>query len=142
MFGGRKREPDQPGARGDRDNQTSPTLFGIYTCSACNRPLELEKVLSADAEEADRALTGFVVFQHFCACDPGAVQVSRMWGSYPAFLALFGAQPPLPYVARFAWHPVRQDDPFVARWRWELGQVADVDEFLLFLDDAAARRAT
>ena len=130
MFGGRKKQPDEP---------VAPKLFGVYTCWHCSRALELEKVLSAEAEESDKALTGYVVFQHFCACDPSAVQVSRMWGSYPAFLALFGTQPPLPYTAPFAWQPVTEDDPVVSRWRWELGQVADVGEFMLFLDDAAER---
>lgn len=137
MFGGRKKadNPESP------DQQASPALFGVYTCWACARALELEKVLSAEAEEADGALTGYVLFHHFCVCDPTAVQVSRMWGSYPAFLALFGAQPALPYVAPFAWQAVTDDDPAVSRWRWELGQVADIGEFMLFLDDAAARRA-
>lgn len=132
MFrGGRKRQYLEPG---------TPTLFGVYTCWQCSRPLELEKVLSAEAEEADKALTGYVVFQHLCACDPSAVQVSRMWGSYPAFLALFGTQPALPYTAPFAWQAVTEDDPTVSRWRWELAQVVDVGEFMLFLDDAADRR--
>ena len=133
-FRGRKKHE----ADGVKD---APALFGVYSCTGCRRPLALEKVLSAEAEQVDGVATGFVTFQHFCACDPSVVHVSQLWGSYPSFLALFGVQPALPYTAPFAWHAVGEDDPTVSRWRWELGQVADVGEFLLFLDDAAARRA-
>ena len=118
-----------------------PAQFGISVCGGCRRPLQLEMVLSAEAELSDGGATGFVMFQHFCPCQPSAVHVSRVWGSYPSFLALFGVQPTLPYTAPFAWQAVGEDDPTLSRWRWELGQVADVGEFLLFLDDAADRRA-
>jgi hypothetical protein len=96
--------------------------------------LELEKVVSADIERIDGNATGYIVFQHFCSCERGVVRASRSWGSHPSFLALFGAQPPLPYRAPFTWRGVNEDDPTMARWRWELGQVADWDDFMLFLD--------
>ncbi len=130
-FGGRKKRAEEP--------RISP--YGIYTCSQCGRALELEKVLRADAEREEGAATGFVLFDHYCPCDVSAVHTSRLWGSYPSFVALFGTQPALPYAAPFTWQPVKEDDPMLSRWRWELGQVADVGEFMLFLDDAAEGRA-
>jgi hypothetical protein len=97
-------------------------------------------VVSADVERSDGVATGYITFQHSCPCDPSLVRTSRGWGSHPSFLALFGTQPPLPYRAPFQWHGVAQDDPALARWRWELGQVADSRDFLLFADDAARRQ--
>jgi hypothetical protein len=124
-----------------RMQETTPSAFGVYTCTACGRSLQLEMVLSAEAERLEGSATGYISFQHFCPCDPSVVHNSRAWGSHPSFMALFGTQPALPYTAPFAWQPVKEDDPNVCRWRWELGQVADVGEFLLFLEDAAQRRA-
>ncbi len=130
-FGGRKKPEQEP----------SIPPYGIYTCSHCGRPLELEMVLRVDAERVDGTATGFVAIDHYCRCDLSEVHTSRLWGSYPSFAALFGVQPSLPYTAPFDWKPVEEDHPAVSRWRWELGQVADVGEFMLFLDDAAERRA-
>ncbi len=94
-------------------------------------------MVTAEIERVDGDATGYIVFQHFCACERDVVHISRSWGSYPSFLALFGSQPPLPYRAPFAWRGVSEDDPALTRWRWELGQVADFREFMLFLDDGA-----
>ena len=114
---------------------------GVYCCSHCGRPLQLEMVVTADIERVNEAATGYILFQHFCRCDSATMRVSRGWGSYPSFLALFGSQPRLPYQAPFAWQGVADDDPTLRRWRWELAQVRAWDDFVLFLDDAAERRA-
>jgi hypothetical protein len=98
-------------------------------------------VVSADVERVDGGATGYIVFQHFCPCERGSVRVSRGWGSHPSFLALFGKQPSLPYHAPFAYQGVTDDDKVLRRWRWELEQVVDWAEFMLFLDDAADGRA-
>ncbi|MDQ3979687.1 MAG: hypothetical protein M3314_09060 [Actinomycetota bacterium] len=130
-------------ARGKRDRgQETFTLdSGVYTCSKCGRPLQLEMVVSADVERLNGLATGYVVFQHFCKCDSETLRVSRGWGSHPSFLALFGKQPALPYRAPFAYQGVTDDDKVLSRWRWELEQLADWQELVLFLDDAAGRAA-
>jgi hypothetical protein len=115
--------------------------WGLYCCTACGRLLELERVLAADVERRDGTATGYITFDHYCPCKPSAVLTSRRWGSYPSFTALFGAMPPLPYQAPFDWQRVPDNDPELQRWRWELGQVVDCAEFLLFAEDAAHRRA-
>jgi len=111
-------------------------VLGVFACARCRRPLELERVAATDVERNDGGVTGWVVFTHHCACTPGTVIVSRAWATHPAFVALFGSQPWLPYRAPFAYGVVDDDEPVLARWRWELAQMADADEFLLFLDDA------
>lgn len=111
-------------------------LPAIFRCSACSRPLEVDKVISADVERIDGNATGFLCFEHFCPCDEGAVLSSRGFGSQPSLVALFGTPPLLPYRAPFSWQGVTEDDPDVTRWRWELEQVADFDDFMLFLNAA------
>ena len=130
-------------ARGDeRRLRPSPGLSStVFRCSGCTTPLELERVLGVDVERGPRGVTGYVIFQHHCACTPGTVRTSRSWATHAAFVALFGSQPWLPYRAPFRFEPVDDDDPVVGRWRWELEQVADAHEFLLFLDDASGRTA-
>jgi hypothetical protein len=113
----------------------------VFRCSGCQRPLELERVVAADIERDDDGVTGWVVFTHHCACRPGVLGTTRAWATHPAFVALFGSQPWLPYRAPFAYGAVDDDEPVLARWRWELTQMADADEFLLFLDDARTRPA-
>jgi hypothetical protein len=98
-------------------------------------------VASADVERIDGNATGYVVFEHYCACDRDRVRLSRAWASHPSFLVLFGRQPALPYRAPFSWRGVTDNDPTLSRWRWELGQVRDWDDFMLFLDDASQRTA-
>jgi hypothetical protein len=119
----------------------APAAFGVYTCSSCGRALQLELVLTAEAERLEGSATGYITFEHFCGCEPSVVHNSRVWGSHMSFMALFGTQPSLPYASPFAWQSVDEDDPAMSRWRWEVGQVADVGEFLLFLEDAAQRGA-
>src|SRR2546421_5070436 len=97
---------------------------GLYCCSGRGSLLQLERVLSANIERHEGNATGYILLRHFCDCRPGAARVSRRWGSYPSFLALFGAMPGLPYDAPFDWQQVPDDDPSLARWRWELDQVA------------------
>ncbi|MFN2606273.1 MAG: hypothetical protein ABR511_00040 [Acidimicrobiales bacterium] len=109
-------------------------VSAVFGCSACGRALELERVVSADVERDDTGVTGWVVFRHHCPCSPATAVVTRAWATHPAFVALFGSQPWLPYRAPFTWGAVADDEPVLARWRWELGQVADAREFLLFLD--------
>jgi len=113
-------------------------VSAVFRCSGCRRPLELERVAKADVERDDSGVTGWVVFGHHCACSP-AMRTSRAWATHPAFVALFGSQPWLPYRAPFTYGAVADDEPVLARWRWELTQTADVDEFLLFVDDACPR---
>ncbi len=114
-------------------------VLAVYRCSGCQRPLELERVTTADVERDDNGVTGWVVFGHYCPCSPGAVRDSRAWATHPAFVALFGSQPWLPYRAPFSYGAFVDDEPVLARWRWELGQVSDADELLLFVDDARSR---
>ncbi len=113
----------------------------VFRCSECRRALELERVAAADIERDDNGVTGWVVFTHQCACRPGHLIVSRAWATHPAFVDLFGSQPWLPYRAPFAYAVVADDEPVLARWRWELAQVVDADELLLFVDDARTRPA-
>lgn len=112
---------------------------GAYCCSHCGRPLQLEMVVTADVERRNGSATGYVTFDHYCPCTPRDLRTSRGWGSYPSFLALFGRQPSLPYRASFAWSGISEDDGTVARWRWELDQVADGADFLLFANEAAGQ---
>ncbi len=124
-----------------RPRPTHDLVMAVFRCSACQGRLELERVATADVERDDTGVTGWVVFTHHCACSPGNLVVSRAWATHPAFVSLFGSQPWLPYRAPFAYGVVADDDPIVARWRWELDQMADAHEFLLFLDDAKGRPA-
>jgi hypothetical protein len=130
-------------ARGDeRKLRLSPGLTSTaFRCSRCTSFLELERVVGVDVERGARGVTGYVIFQHYCACTPGEVRATRSWATHAAFVALFGSQPWLPYRAPFRFEPVADDDPVLGRWRWELEQVADAQEFLLFLDDASGRSA-
>ena len=116
-------------------------VSAVFRCSRCKRPLELEQVATADVERGATGVTGWVVFGHHCACSPGSVRQSRAWATHPAFVALFGSQPWLPYRAPFTYGPVADDDPLLVRWRWELAQTADSEELLLFVDDARERAA-
>ena len=124
-------------------NVPDPVLaqLGPFRCSACSAALELELVVFADVERRDGVATGFVEFEHYCGCRPDALLSSRALGSVTSFTALFGAHPMLPYRAPFDPRPVADDDPVIVRWHWELEQVADVREFLLFAEDAARRAA-
>jgi hypothetical protein len=125
-------------ARGvERRQRPSPDLVSTgFRCSGCGLPLELEQVIAADVERGPDGVTGYVVFQHQCRCTPGGVRASRSWATHAAFVSLFGSQPWLPYRSPFRHQAVADDDPVLGRWGWELGQVADAGEFLLFLDDA------
>ncbi len=107
-----------------------------FRCSGCADPIQLERVVAADAERRGRGVTGYVVFRHSCACTPAGTRATRSWGTHAAFCALFGSQPWLPYQAPFRYQSVDDDDPGLRRWREELAQLADADEFLLFLDSA------
>lgn len=115
--------------------------LGPYACAGCGRALEIERVQAADVDRAGGTATGFVRFQYFCPCRPGELLESRSPGWYPSFVTLFGSQPTLPYRAPFEYQAVDDDDPMLARWAWEVGQLADAGEFLLFASDAAERRA-
>ncbi|MEW6154741.1 MAG: hypothetical protein AB1673_12225 [Actinomycetota bacterium] len=128
--------------RKDDDGGTDPLLaqLGEFRCGACSRPLQLELLVCAEVERRDGAATGFVGFVHYCACSPDVMVESRALGSSYAFTALFGGHPKLPYLTPFCPQTVPENDPEMARWGWELAQVADVGEFLLFAEDAAARR--
>lgn len=125
---------------GREPSPASPAAPYHFTCEGCDRPLELEAVRRADAERVDGAINGYVLFDHECPCSPG-VRTTRTWGSFPAFLTLFGRMPRLPYRSPFRSTPVADDAPSVLRWRWELDQVVDAEELLLYIDDARGREA-
>lgn len=124
-----------------KPKDTNDPIWGLYSCSGCGRLLELERVVSARVERHEGAATGYILFRHYCLCLAETARVSRRWGSYPSFLALFGAMPNLPYESSLHWQPVADDDPNVVRWRWELAQLSDAEEFMLFANEAARRRA-
>ena len=126
-----------------KGNRPDPVLalIGPFKCSNCLSPLQLELVVFADVERReDGVATGFVHFEHFCSCGPELLE-SRALGSVMSFTTLFGQHPLLPYRAPFDPRPVAEDDPTMARWHWELEQVADIEEFILFAEDAARRAA-
>lgn len=110
--------------------------FGPFHCISCCADLVLEKVVSATVDREDGVATGYINFEHYCACAPAEVRSSRLLGTQFGIVALFGEPPVLPYRAPFRWQDVAADDPSVARWRWELEQVADWDDFILFLSDS------
>lgn len=114
---------------------------GVFVCERCRAGIRLEYVSEADAERVDGSVTGYVVIRHHCECTPGQLLSTRAWGSYPGFVALFGRIPLLPYRSPFEPVQLTPADPTMVRWGWELEQVASVDEFLLFLDDARSRQA-
>ena len=114
---------------------------GIYCCAQCRRPLVLEEVVAADVERVDDHATGYLLFEHLCSCAEGSVRTSRGWGSHPSMVVLFGTQPALPYRRPFDWKPVGEDHSAVARWRWELSQVEDCADLLLFLEDGGGGSA-
>lgn len=60
--------------------------------------------------------------------------VSRRLSSYEAFVAMFGSGVALPYVSPFRVIDLRDDDPVVGRWRWELDTVEGVADFVLWVD--------
>jgi len=123
-------------ARGvERRRQPSPDVMAaVFRCSGCLMALDLERVVSVEVERGDNGVTGYALFVHHCSCTVG-MQTTRAWATHPAFVALFGRQPWLPYRAPFRYGAVTDTDPTLARWRWELDQVADSEDFLLFLDD-------
>lgn len=121
--------------------ESSPAVTamgGVFACDRCQRRLDLERLRFADAERVDGTINGYVIFEHSCVCEEG-VRVTRAWGSFPAFLALFGKMPRLPFRSPFRLTDVPDDATQLVRWQWELDQVVDADEFLLFLDDARNR---
>lgn len=136
---GRARDPDDPYAPGAGDR---------YRCSNCGRALEVEDVVRIDGEQrwavdfgaGRRRRTGYVLITHLCRCSRRPV-VSRRHGSYAAYVALFGRGVRLPYVSPFRVVDLRDDDPLVRRWRWELDLVDNVGDFVLWID-AERRRAS
>ncbi len=130
-------------ARGaERRLRLTPGLTSsVFRCSSCGDPIELERVAGVDVERGAHGVTGYVIFQHSCSCTSEGPRTTRSWATHAAFVALFGSQPWLPYRAPFRFEPVADDDPVLDRWRWELEQVADAHEFLLYLDDAGGRSA-
>lgn len=130
-------EPRDAAAGGRR----SDIPGGVFTCGGCGSALQLEHVLSVEAERSGASVTGYILIEHRCGCGGQEILQTRAWGSFPAFIALFGRLPVLPYRSPFAGADVGPDDPTMARWHWELDQIADMDEFLLFLDDARNGRS-
>lgn len=121
----------------DEASKRDPFLLelGPFHCSHCLIDLHLEKVVSVSVDREDGVATGYINFEHYCGCAPAEVRLSRQLGTQLGFVALFGTPPVLPYRAPFQWRDVAADDPTVARWRWELEQVRDWDDFMLFLGE-------
>lgn len=143
-MGGRDTVPDPdersaPAARPGGDDR--------YRCSNCGRTIETVDVVRIDGEHrwavdlgsSARRRTGYVLITHRCPCSRDAV-VSRRHGSYAAYVALFGRGVRLPYVSPFRVIDLRDDDPVVTRWRWELDHVDTVGDFVLWVD-AERRKA-
>lgn len=126
-----RHRPPRPSRRGG----------AVYLCAHCDRPIETEWVVSIEAERVDAGSrpvalernTGYMLITHHCPCSK-LVLTSRRRGSYPGFVALFGKGVRLPYVSPFHLREVDDDDPLLVRWRWELEQTADVEEFLDWLN--------
>ena len=128
-------------AKKTKRTQTGPdhpllTQLGAYSCSHCARTLQVEMVVTADVERRNGLATGYITFEHFCACEPGTVRMSRRLGSHQSFVTLFGTTPALPYRAPFEWQGDKRDDPAVARWRSQLDHVTDFDDFMRALGAA------
>ena len=123
----------------DKAQQRDPFLaqLGPFHCSYCLADLQLEKVMSASVDREDGVATGYINFEHYCGCAPAKVRMSRQLGTQFGFVALFGTPPVLPYRAPFRWHDVDAADATVARWHWELEQVADWQDFMLFLEGSS-----
>src|SRR5262249_22135491 len=98
--------------------------LGPFHCSYCTGDLTIERVVSATVDRHASVPTGYINIEHYCACSPAELLVSRVLGTQFGIVNLFGTPPALPYHAPFHWHDVAPDDPTVARWRWELEQVA------------------
>jgi hypothetical protein len=110
-----------------------------FRCSRCAVPIPLERVAAVDVERTRHVVTGYVVLRHACVCTPAGTRSTRSWATHAALCGLFGSQPWLPYRTPFRYRVVTEDDREVRRWRWELDEIADVDEFVLFLDDGRRR---
>lgn len=115
---------------------------GRYLCSNCESDIVTEKVVRIESERrwvlerggvARRQRTGFVLITHHCSCSAGPL-TSRRRASYSGFVALFGRGVRLPYASPFAVIDLRDDDPLLRRWRWEVAQVTGVDEFVFWVD--------
>lgn len=121
----------------------APEPDACFLCSNCGRPLAPERVVRIDAERrwsseqggagTRRRRTGFVVVTHHCSCSTRVV-MSRRCASYEAYVALFGRGVRLPYVTPFTWADVPDGDPRLGRWRFELGLVDGVDDFVLWVE--------
>ena len=116
---------------------------GPFLCAGCEKPILTEHVLRIEAEaEAGNGRgggtakrgshTGYMLITHHCPCSSLLIR-TRRYGSYAAFVAMFGRGVRLPYESPFRLTDVADDDPLLVRWRWELEQTADADEFLLWL---------
>lgn len=135
-------EPDEPSA-----SEARPDDAERYRCSNCGRLIRTEDVIRIDGEHrwaidfgaSKRRRTGYVLISHRCPCSERVV-VSRRRGTYAAYVALFGQGVRLPYVSPLRVVDLRDDDPLVTRWRWELEHVDTVDDFLLWVD-AERRKA-
>lgn len=109
--------------------------LGPFRCSYCCADLTLEKVLTAAVDRHAGVATGYINIEHYCACSPELL-TSRVLGTQFGVVNLFGTPPALPYRAPFEWTAVAADDQTVARWAWELEQVADWEDFMLFLSQS------
>jgi hypothetical protein len=141
-------DPEQPGgfrlARKDAasaEGAGAPSAPDQYCCSSCERPIATELVIRIDPERRPApggrswlsGTTGYMLIAHLCACCP-LILTSRRYRSYEAFVAMFGKGVSLPYESPFKPAEVSDDDPPMIRWRWELEQTSDADEFLYWLE--------
>ena len=141
--GGFRLRRKEPSAADDGSDAvpTTPTVPDRYSCSSCDAPIATELVVKIEAERrtgrgaalSTSGTTGFMLITHHCPCSP-LVITTRRYRSYAAFVALFGRGVSLPYESPFRPADVAEDDPEMARWRWELEQTADAEDFLYWLE--------
>ena len=138
---GRARDPDHPSTSRSGRSGRPASEDERYRCANCGRVIGTEDVVRIDAERrwsldagpSGRRRTGFVLVAHRCACSR-RVLTSRLCGSYAAFVWLFGRGVRLPYVSPFRVIDLRDEDPLVRRWRFELALLEGVDDFVLWVD--------
>lgn len=105
----------------------------VYVCSKCGDDLACERVIEVTGVGNPWAgSVNKLIIRHTCPCAPGR-EIMAHYSPSPALLRrLLPGFTGLPYRSPFNHREVPEDDPLMVRWRWELEQLRDVEEFLLF----------